>query len=241
MKLIFKPSKKRKQIKLRFFNTSSFPKRSQKEWKLIDRNPFGDTDKDGVPNFFDCKPLNKKKQGWAHTGVQFNRERSTHVKMMSPEKFLRTAYIESKLRGNNKTYEQYFNSVINQENVQKLKGVIQQPKGKMDVPFLEYDEQGNPTGHEGRHRATAAKEMGIKLIPVTIAQKLKEPRDWKTMRKTWKYKGTKHDWRNELENVNEVISSASAGIPIKEQREYGEEKPEAIQSVDKPIEIQEED
>ena len=63
MKLIFKPSKKRKQIKLRFFNTSKFPKRSKAEWKLIDRNPFGDADKDRVPNFFDCKPLNRKKQG----------------------------------------------------------------------------------------------------------------------------------------------------------------------------------
>ena len=61
-KLKFKPSKK-KQIKLKFFNTKSFPKRSQKEWKLIDKNPFGDTDGDRVPNWFDCKPLNKKKQG----------------------------------------------------------------------------------------------------------------------------------------------------------------------------------
>ena len=50
-------------VKLRFFNTSSYPKRSQKELKLIDKNPFGDTDRDSVPNFFDCKPLNRKKQG----------------------------------------------------------------------------------------------------------------------------------------------------------------------------------
>ena len=62
MKLVFKSNKK-KQIKLKFFNTSSYPKRSQNEWKLIDKNPFGDTDKDRVPNWFDCKPLNKKKQG----------------------------------------------------------------------------------------------------------------------------------------------------------------------------------
>jgi hypothetical protein len=37
-------------------------------WKTIGQrrqlNPFEDTDKDRVPNFLDCKPLNKKKQGW---------------------------------------------------------------------------------------------------------------------------------------------------------------------------------
>jgi len=73
MKLIFKPSKKKiqviKPVKLRFFNTSKFPKRSKAEWGLIDRNPFGDSDKDGVKNFFDCKPLNRKKQGFIHRGI----------------------------------------------------------------------------------------------------------------------------------------------------------------------------
>ena len=68
MKLIFKPSKKKiqviKPVKLKFFNESIYPKRSKAEWKLIDRNPFGDTDKDRVPNWFDCKPLNRKKQGY---------------------------------------------------------------------------------------------------------------------------------------------------------------------------------
>jgi hypothetical protein len=72
-KLKFKPSKRKsilrlKPVKLKFFNTSKFPKRSKAEWKLIDKNPFGDTDKDRVPNWFDCKPLNRKKQGWVGKG-----------------------------------------------------------------------------------------------------------------------------------------------------------------------------
>ena len=38
------------------------PSRNKRETKLIDKNPWGDKDKDKVPNYFDCKPLNKKKQ-----------------------------------------------------------------------------------------------------------------------------------------------------------------------------------
>jgi len=67
MILKFKKPKKKlqviKPVKLKFFNTSKFPARSKAEWKLIQRNPFGDTDGDKVPNWFDCKPLNRKKQG----------------------------------------------------------------------------------------------------------------------------------------------------------------------------------
>jgi len=99
MKLIFKPkplkTRSIKLIKLKFFNTSKFPTRSKAEWKLIDRKPFGDADRDKVPNWFDCKPLNKRKQGWAHEGTMlFYPERKSSVKMMSPEKFLRTTHKE---------------------------------------------------------------------------------------------------------------------------------------------------
>jgi len=75
MKLKFKSSKRKsilKPVKLRFFNTSKFPKRSKAEWKIIDKNPFGDTDKDRVPNWFDCKPLNRKKQGKFSQNIPIN-------------------------------------------------------------------------------------------------------------------------------------------------------------------------
>jgi len=243
MKLKFRQPKK--PIKLKFFNPKMYPaRRSKKELRLIQINPFGDTDRDGVINLLDCKPLNRKKQGWAHQGIQFNRERSTHIRMMTPDKFLRTTqrevYNRTSARSTSEdkskllTYyepEHYEKAVIVKENVERLKPVLKSKTKQMDVPFLEYDEQGRPTDHEGRHRAVAARELGIKLIPVTIARKLEEPRDWKNMRKSWKYKGTKHDWRNELENVDEVTSSASADIPLKEQKEYGVEKPETLKSL----------
>lgn len=41
-----------------------YPKRSKAEVRLIDRKPFGDKDRDKVINFFDCKPLNRRKQGY---------------------------------------------------------------------------------------------------------------------------------------------------------------------------------
>ena len=39
------------------------PKRTNKEWKIVHKNPYADSDRDKVMNWFDCKPLNKNKQG----------------------------------------------------------------------------------------------------------------------------------------------------------------------------------
>ena len=43
-------------------NLKQYTTRTKSEQKLIDKNPFGDKDRDRVPNYFDCKPLDKKKQ-----------------------------------------------------------------------------------------------------------------------------------------------------------------------------------
>jgi hypothetical protein len=47
----------------KFINLQSYPVRTKKEVRLIDKAPFGDKDRDTVPNYFDCKPLDKYKQG----------------------------------------------------------------------------------------------------------------------------------------------------------------------------------
>ena len=253
----WKPVKSNRKAKsISFINLSKFPKRSRTELKLIRKNPFGDRDKDKLMNFFDCKPLNKKKQGWAHRGHTFPRERTTHIKMMKPEKFLRTTRLENIKKLENeiisnpkarKTYldelkkrkmkrgsvgdllspEEFKKIHLRKENIERLKKVIRSRKGKMEVPFLEYDEQGRPIGHEGRHRAKASQELGVKLMPVTIARRTlgKEERDWKSQRERV---GAKKDWKMELEHEEEAVSSKSADIPIQEQREYGEEKPEVL-------------
>lgn len=48
--------------KLKELNDKSYPVRTAQENQLIDKNPFGDTDKDGVMNMLDCKPLDRKQQ-----------------------------------------------------------------------------------------------------------------------------------------------------------------------------------
>ena len=40
-------------------------KRNASERKLIRKNPWGDRDGDQIPNWVDCKPYNRKKQGLA--------------------------------------------------------------------------------------------------------------------------------------------------------------------------------
>lgn len=211
---------------------------------------FKDSDRDKVINIFDCKPHNKRKQGWAHEGVAFGRERTTHIKMMKPRKFLKTTYreltssstlnkrgtrvISKNFEKNMGTFDLYQSPGLNwkdQDRVEQLKQKIKDENVKMQIPFLIYDKRGYPISHEGRHRATAAEELGIKLIPVSIARGLPKDdyRDWKDIRDKNK---AKSDWKKEIENEKEVISSASADIPLKEQQSYGKERPETLSKLD---------
>ena len=55
-------NKKTKIKPINFFH--QFPKkRTIAEKKLINKDPFGDYDKDGVRNIFDCKPFDRRRQG----------------------------------------------------------------------------------------------------------------------------------------------------------------------------------
>ena len=56
-----------------------YPQRTPREIKMIDRKPWADTDKDGVPNYFDCKPNNKLFQ-------DFGRFKYRPTKKGKPEK-----------------------------------------------------------------------------------------------------------------------------------------------------------
>jgi len=43
-------------------NLNKYPTRTKKEIRIIDTDPWGDQDRDGVPNFLDCRPSDKSKQ-----------------------------------------------------------------------------------------------------------------------------------------------------------------------------------
>lgn len=62
----------------------------------IIQNPFGDFDRDGVLNIFDCEPLNPKKQGILH-GI-FGDIRKWHVKHAPKRTMERWEKEEKKLR-----------------------------------------------------------------------------------------------------------------------------------------------
>ena len=123
--------------------------------------------------------------------------------------------------------KEYSQQVINKDNVEKLKKVIKSKEGKMNIPYLQYDEQGRPKGHEGRHRAPAAKQLGVKLIPVTIVKEKKMSEELID-----EIKGMpKEEYDKLVKDTIEVQSTKSADVPIEEQQKYGEESPETLQSL----------
>ena len=69
--------------------------------------------------------------------------------------------------------------VVKTKRMEKLKNVLKDEKGEMDLGYIEYDEEGKPEAHEGRHRAVAAEEVGQEEIPVVLIKKGKEePEEW---------------------------------------------------------------
>jgi hypothetical protein len=75
-----------KSKKIKFFQPvklSFYPNRTKSELRLIDKRPWRDTDKDRVPNIFDCKPLNRNRQGWTKAGwrATLNEKKSTYKKL----------------------------------------------------------------------------------------------------------------------------------------------------------------
>ena len=163
-----------------------YPARTTKEWKLIDSKPTGDKDKDKLMNWFDCRPLNKKKQGFNHQYSFSSTDNKIKTVQMSPKNFLKETYREYKIRSEEPKfipYEQYEKEALHHDTpygIQKLKEmgtIIKSKEKKLPMPFLEYDERGLPIGHEGRHTAKAAELQGIKTIPVTITKRRKSRYD----------------------------------------------------------------
>jgi len=213
----------------------------QAQVKYPKLKPFADADKDGKLNMFDCKPFNKKKHGWSK-GHSL-KKKSGSIRMMTPDKFLRTTYYEQLQRDGNTKRPKMSKTVIEdmryytidynktpelkkaikskRENV-VLPKIVYGNKGKQEVYNMPlsvhgdsglyyYDtskqnmkkgemslpREGVDTGHDGRHRALAAKELGIKLIPVAV-----------------------YGRETNIKGMPEMT--------IKEQKQYGKEHPEVL-------------
>jgi hypothetical protein len=159
---------------------------SQAQIKYPRMSPFKDSDRDGKLNMFDCKPFNKKKDGFKHQYSFSTTDNTVRTVQMSPKKFLRETHKESLERDRRsgrkdvpQSYEEYERQVIHEETPESKKKLremgkaIKSKEKNLPVPFLEYDEEGTPKGHEGRHTAKAAEEEGIETIPVNVVRRKK--------------------------------------------------------------------
>jgi hypothetical protein len=100
---------------------------------------------------------------------------------LTPDEFLYETYQEgniSLIKSDKKSpfinFEDYKKKVLFKENIDGIKDVLlgkKKSKYRLPKPFLEYDNQGNPIGHEGKHTAQALKELGVKKFPVTIVKR----------------------------------------------------------------------
>lgn len=89
--------------------------------------------------------------------------------MMSPVAYIETCVEGFRNNGSSTDYNSLYNSRSDdRKDIEEYKDIIQ--NGKMDTPVLHYDlsEDGYYFDQEGIHRAIAAKELGMKFIPVYL-------------------------------------------------------------------------
>lgn len=97
-----------------------------------------------------------------------------HVEMMSPEDYLRKVWYGQHPSKKKFDVEEYISNLNEQglattENVQSL--IDKMNNGvKLNMPFLEYAENGKYRGQEGRNRSIASYKLGIEKIPVLIVK-----------------------------------------------------------------------
>ena len=167
-------------------NKKSTPMFKNNVMKNFGLKSFGgkkDWDFDGVPNKKDCQPRNTMRQDWlGKTTVPIADYPESYgftkkVIQMQPQEFLELTRQESLRRISDvsgkegKAYEYIFDPktyedvVISKKNVARLKPILESKEPIMAEPWVE-TKKGIPVSHEGRHRAVAARELGMKTIPV---------------------------------------------------------------------------
>jgi len=159
-------------------------------------NPYKDTDGDSVKNIFDCRPFNKRKQGFGHQySFSFSSYPFTKTVQMTPNEFLektweeggrRSVYERPANRGKKVSLQNYKKQIqeFDRKTIDYLRKKIKSKKEKVAIGYIDMRE-GKPSGHEGRHTAIAAEEAGIKKIPVTVETEDEEDiREYTPVRET---------------------------------------------------------
>lgn len=97
-----------------------------------------------------------------------------HDREMTPDQYIRRANsITNKSQGlkyTPKQAETQKRRTANNNSIEELKGRITDPNNKVDIPYLDY----HSGDQEGFHRAIAAKDAGIKKIPVRVFHSIKK-------------------------------------------------------------------
>jgi len=132
------------------------------------------------------------------TPEEYHSIREKSIVKMSPDEFLRLSKRtseESAMRQSDsssakrlfeQSQEEYEKSVREERKVERVKQGLKEGK---DIPmgYIEYDAERNiPLEHEGRHRAMAARELGMAEIPVALVRQRKFVKTG-LMRGNWEY------------------------------------------------------
>lgn len=152
--------------------------------------------------------------------------------------------------------------------MKKETGIKKRIEGKdkygkhVPVPMLEFDEDGNQKGHEGRHTALTAQRMGLQYIPVTIERpkvtqltskyerlepiEKKQFQDWKYNEKTGMMNDAPIITTEDLQSKQEVMTEQPESLKhiepeqeqqdnfeVAERRRLEQERTEAIKEATK--------
>ena len=217
-------------------NLKSYPSRTRNEIRLIDRNPFGDKDGDKVANWFDCRPLNKKKQG------KFEKEkiRKGYNIQKKPTNFQKhiiriiekDPFLDRKLKGINiTTNDEGFagrykvdiatgKETFNFNPNRYFKGYAEKERATLKQAIL----------HEQKHRKRAQDIIKLNISPKEKARMFKEKFNEEIGQGTGIYQT----------NVQEEIIAVKAQntqTPVDIARKLKSEKPEALKSLPETLNI----